>query len=179
MAFPQGLMVRERPRHEGRGCASTLAAMPYRAFGEGGRSRHDRCGPSGNGRAGREAGRHHRASGCTESPVCTGGGPIREMTPRVVFTLWIGHGRSTGTSAKRAPGRQPAGRRIRRLEEAAFHLYAVVADQVSAIPDAASRRPSARCLSPPAPRRVPQGSRPVVAGSSIPLVAYSACPRRG
>ena len=36
--FRDGLMLRERPRHEGRGCASTLAAMPYRAFGEGGRS---------------------------------------------------------------------------------------------------------------------------------------------
>ena len=31
------------PRHEGRGCENTLGSMPYRAFGEGGRSSHDTC----------------------------------------------------------------------------------------------------------------------------------------
>jgi len=39
------------PRHQGRACECTLASMPYRAFGEGGRSRHGLSGPSGNAQA--------------------------------------------------------------------------------------------------------------------------------
>ncbi len=50
-------------------CENTLAATPHRALGEGGRSRLGLIGPSGNGRAGHEAARHHRAGGWTERPA--------------------------------------------------------------------------------------------------------------
>ena len=65
----EGSLVREQPRRRRASCENTLAATPYRAFGEGGCSRHGRCGPSGNGRAGREAARRRRASGWTEGTV--------------------------------------------------------------------------------------------------------------
>ena len=94
MAFPQGLMVRERPRHEGRGCAGTLAAMPYRAFGEVGRSPprhewllcHDRpCGGAArpcraSGYAGPARVHHGSAKVCTD-PLCRfhTPGPARDI----------------------------------------------------------------------------------------------------
>ena len=44
MAFPQGYLVRERPlKGRGRGVNFHLAPNPYRALGEGGRSRHGSC----------------------------------------------------------------------------------------------------------------------------------------
>ena len=66
----QGLMVRERPEEGGRrGVSVHLAPSPSRAFGVAGRSRHGLSGPSGNGRAGREAARRHRASEWTDRRV--------------------------------------------------------------------------------------------------------------
>ena len=35
------------PGRQGRGCENTLGAMPHQALGEGGRSRHGRCGRGG------------------------------------------------------------------------------------------------------------------------------------
>ena len=54
------------PGRRAASCENTLAAMPHQALWAGGRYRHGRCGPSGNGRPGREAARHRGASGWTE-----------------------------------------------------------------------------------------------------------------
>ena len=75
----------------------------------GGRSRHGRCGPSGNGRAGREAARRCRAGRWTEGSGCIAGAPCRETTSRVVFTRPNGHGRQRRELGKRSPARPTDG----------------------------------------------------------------------
>ncbi len=58
------------PGRQGRGCENTLGAMPHQALGEGGRSRHGRCAPFGNGRAWPRGRRTSRARRITRPPPC-------------------------------------------------------------------------------------------------------------
>lgn len=91
------------------------------------------------------------------------------MTPRVVFTHQVGNGRSTGASANALQTASPPEPRNPAPEGGGLPTYAVVADQVSAVPDAASQGTVLPVPSTPASSAsAGGGSRPVLAGTSIP-----------
>ena len=89
--FPEGSLLRERPLEGGgRGVNFHLAPSPYRALGEGGRSRH---GPSGRCATADPAARsQERCRGCrwAGTSVRIAGGPKCASAPRVVFALQCG-----------------------------------------------------------------------------------------
>ena len=82
------------------------------------------------------------------------GGSGVNRPPLVVFTLRNGHERQRPGLGTRDPGRQPAERRTRPLDKAAFHPYAVLADRVSAVPDPASAPKTARSTGAGSPDRL-------------------------
>ena len=103
-AFPQGLIEGSDPRHEGRGCANTLAPMPYRAFGEGGRSPPRPewlLSPRRVVRQSRKTLPCRADTPCR--PVCITRAPKCASTPIVSFTPPIGNDTS-GLPVEASPG---------------------------------------------------------------------------